>query len=315
MSEIEPDGPNPLRTAFAGVILETPTVLASGILGVTASTLAFAARAGAGAVTVKTCGLEPRKGHPGPSILPFRHGMLNAVGLSNPGVDAVADEIREYRSRSRVPVFASIFGRTEEEFGAVAARMAVAAPDLIEVNVSCPNVQSEFGQPFGADEDAVARITELVKAAAGEIPVSIKLTLSCPSLVRMAQVCKDHGADAVTAINTVGPGMIIDVPTGRPVLSNQEGGLSGGAILPLAVRAVYRIKAAVDIPVIGTGGVEDLDGALQMLLAGADAVGIGTGLYTRGIGLLEELRSGLRAHLAERGLTSIDELRGLAHGA
>ncbi|MFH1530771.1 MAG: dihydroorotate dehydrogenase [Pseudomonadota bacterium] len=306
--------PNPLRTTFAGLTLESPTVLASGILGVTASTLALAARAGAGAVTVKTCGLLPRKGHPGPSILPIRHGLLNAVGLSNPGADAVAAEIRAFRARSRTPIIASVFGRTEEEFGRVAARLATAEPDLIEVNVSCPNVESEFGQPFGADFDAVARITEGVKAAAGHIPVSIKLTLHCPSVVHMARVCKEHGADAVTAINTVGPGMFIDVHTGRPVLSNREGGLSGGAILSLAVRAVYRIKAAVDIPVIGTGGVEDLNGALQMLLAGADAVGIGTGIYSGGPGLFGVIRAGLRAHLKEQGMTSIDALRGMAHG-
>ena len=309
------DAPNPLRTHIGGITLESPTVLASGILGVTASTLAFAARAGAGAVTVKTCGLEPRKGHPGPSILPVRHGMLNAVGLSNPGADAVAEEIREYREVCKTPVFASVFGRTEEEFGLVTSCLAAANPDLIEVNVSCPNVESEFGQPFGADFDAVARITERVKAAAGAIPVSIKLTLHCPSLVHMARVCKEHGADAITAINTVGPGMFIDVPTARPVLSNREGGLSGGAILPLAVRAVYRIKAAVDIPVIGTGGVEDLDGALQMLLAGADAVGIGTGVYTGGPGVFGVIRSGLLRHLQDQGLNSIDELRGTAHGA
>ena len=305
---------NPLRTTFAGITLETPTVLASGILGVTASTLALAARAGAGAVTVKTCGLEPRKGHPGPSILPIRHGLLNAVGLSNPGAHAVAEEIRAFRERSHVPIFASVFGRTEEEFGQVAAILAAAHPDLIEVNVSCPNVESEFGQPFGADFDAVARITEGVKAAAGDIPVSIKLTLHCPSVVHMARVCKEHGADAITAINTVGPGMAIDVSTGRPVLSNREGGLSGGAILPLAVRAVYRIKAAVDIPIIGTGGVEDLDGALQMILAGATAVGIGTGVYTGGPELFGALRDGLHDHLEALELDTIDALRGSAHG-
>lgn len=307
--------PSPLRTVIAGITLGNPTVLASGILGVTASTLAFAARAGAGAVTVKTCGLEPRKGHPGPSILPVRHGMLNAVGLSNPGAPAVAQEIRDFKERSETPIFASVFGRTEEEFGQVASILAEADPDLIEVNVSCPNVESEFGQPFGADFDAVARITERVKAAAGSIPVAIKLTLHCPSIVHMARVCKDSGADAVTAINTVGPGMVIDVPTGRPVLSNREGGLSGAPILPLAVRAVYRIKAAVDIPVIGTGGVEDLDGALQMILAGADAVGIGTGVYSSGPGIFGTLRSGLREHVQEQGLSTIGTMRGWAHGA
>jgi len=310
MSSVE----NPLRTTVAGVTLETPTVLASGILGVTASTLDFAARAGAGAVTLKTCGLTPRKGHPGPSILPVRHGLLNAVGLSNPGAAAAAEEIRAFKARSRTPVFASVFGRTEEEFADAAAVLAEGGPDLIEVNVSCPNVESEFGQPFGSDFDSVARITEGVKAVSEKIPVSVKLTIHCPSVVQMARVCKEHGADAVTAINTVGPGMHIDVPAARPVLSNREGGLSGRAILPLAVRAVYRIKAAVDIPVIGTGGVDDLDGALQMLLAGADAVGIGTGVYTAGVGLFGELRVGLRDHLVERGLPGIDSLRGVAHG-
>jgi dihydroorotate dehydrogenase (NAD+) catalytic subunit len=306
-------GTNPLATGIAGVRMESPLVLASGILGVTAATLGMAADAGAAAVTVKTCGMVPRKGHPGPAILPLQHGMLNAVGLSNPGVDAVAEEIREFRRIRRCPVFASIFGRTVPEFGEVAAHIARCDPDLIEVNVSCPNVESEFGLPFGADLESVAAITRIVKTAAGSIPVSVKLTIHCPSIARMAKVAEANGADAVTAINTVGPGMLIDVGCGRPVLSNLEGGLSGPAILPLAVRAVYRIREAVSIPIIGTGGVASAEDALQLIMAGATAGAVGTAIHREGVGVFGRIRQGLLDHLAEQGRDSIDAIRGCAH--
>lgn len=304
---------NALAVQFAGISLESPLVLASGVLGTTASSLRRVAEAGAGAVTTKSCSLAPRKGHPAPCILPWKGGILNAVGLSNPGVDGALAEIAEYKRTCATPIFISIFAGSPAEFGELARRVAEAKPDLIEVNVSCPNVQSEFGVPFAADPEACGAVTRAVKAGAGNIPVAIKLSSQCASLARMAEVCQQNGADAITAINTVGPGMAIDTGTGRPVLSNLVGGVSGAAILPIAVRAVYEIRKAVDLPIIGTGGVSGADDALQLIMAGADAVGIGSGIYAGGLGLFGEIDRGLAGFLKERNLDAIEQVRGMAH--
>jgi dihydroorotate dehydrogenase (NAD+) catalytic subunit len=304
---------NPLVVQIAGIALESPLVLASGILGTTASSLRRVAAAGAGAVTTKSCSLAPRKGHPAPCILPWKGGMLNAVGLSNPGVDGASAEIAEYRRTCATPIFVSIFAGSPEEFGQLAGRIAAAKPDLIEANVSCPNVESEFGIPFAADPEACGAVARAVKAAAGGIPVSIKLSAQCASIARMAETCQRNGADAITAINTVGPGMWIDTGVGRPVLSNNVGGVSGTAILPIAVRAVYEIRQAVDLPIIGTGGVSCADDALQLIMAGADAVAIGSAIYGGGIELFGEINRELAEFLNKRGFGSLDRVRGMVH--
>lgn len=303
---------NPLAVQIAGVALESPLVLASGVLGTTAASLRRVAQAGAGAVTTKSCSLAPRPGHPAPCILPWKGGILNAVGLSNPGVDGALAEIAEYKKTCSAPLFVSIFAGSADEFGRLARRVAEAQPDLIEVNVSCPNVESEFGAPFAADPEACGRVTRAVKENAGAVPVSIKLSAQCASLARMAAVCRQNGADAITAINTVGPGMWIDVGTGRPALANRVGGVSGPAILPIAVRAVYEIRKAVDLPIIGTGGVSCAEDALQLILAGADAVGVGSGVYAGGVELFGEINRGLAAFLKERGYDSLAQAKGLA---
>ncbi len=303
---------NPLAVQIAGVALESPLVLASGVLGTTASSLRRVAEAGAGAVTTKSCSLAPRKGHPAPCILPWKGGMLNAVGLSNPGAEGAAEEMAEYKRTCATPLIASIFADSPESFGQLARIIAGAKPDLIEVNVSCPNVESEFGTPFAADAEALAAVTRAVKENAGGIPVAIKLSVQCASIAKMAEVCQRNGADAITAINTVGPGMWIDTGAGRTVLSNKVGGVSGAAILPIAVRAVYEIRKAVDLPIIGTGGVSCADDALQLILAGADAVGVGSGIYEGGIELFGEINRGLAAWLKARGVETLAGVKGLA---
>ena len=160
---------NPLAVQIAGIALESPLVLASGVLGTTAASLRRVAQAGAGAVTTKSCSLLPRKGHLAPCILPWKGGMLNAVGLSNPGVEGASAEIAEYKRMCPMPLFASIFAGSPAEFGELARRIAEAKPDLIEVNVSCPNVESEFGTPFAADAAALADVTRAVQENAGGI--------------------------------------------------------------------------------------------------------------------------------------------------
>ncbi len=303
-----------ISTTLAGIPLAGPTVLASGVLGISASSAGLAARAGAGAVTLKSCGFEPREGHPCPAVLPFGHGLINAIGLANPGVDEMAAEIAEFKRRFQTPVFASVFGRSEGEFARVARRIAEAGPDLIEVNVSCPNVESELGTPFGLDPEATARITRQVKDAAGSIPVAVKLSPQAHRIGELAPRCQDAGADAICAINTVGPGMVIDVDVRRPVLANRVGGLSGPAILPIAVRCVYEIASRVTIPIIGTGGVACASDALQLILAGATALGIGSGIHEQGLELFEAVHQGIREYLDAHGLPSLEAIRGAAHG-
>ena len=303
---------NPLAVQIAGIALESPLVLASGVLGTTAASLRRVAQAGAGAVTTKSCSFAARPGHPAPCVLPWPGGLINAVGLSNPGVEAELEELAEYRRTCATPLFVSIFAGSALEFGKLALRVAAANPDLIEVNVSCPNVESEFGAPFAAVPEACGRVTRAVKENAGAVPVAIKLSAQCASLARMAGTCQQNGADAITAINTVGPGMWIDVGTGRPALANKVGGVSGPAILPIAVRAVYEIRKAVDLPIIGTGGVSCAEDALQLIMAGADAVGVGSGVYAGGVELFGEINRGLSAFLQERGFESRAQVKGLA---
>lgn len=308
---------NPLTVKIACLEMASPLVLSSGILGMSASSLGLAATNGAGAVTAKSCGISERSGHKCPTVLPFDHGILNAVGLSNPGVNVMAQEITEYRKRfgGKVPVIASIFGTSIEEFGEVAERMAVAQPDMIEVNVSCPNVASEFGQPFGADPAACARITSLVRKKAGKIPVSIKLTSACASIGIMAKVCEDNGADAITAINSIGPGMLIDLNVRKPVLSNKTGGVSGACILPIAVRCVWDIYRSVKIPIIGGGGVTQVSDALQLIMAGASAVGIGSAVYKPGLTVFDRINGGIMEFIKDNAIQSLSSLVGAAHVA
>jgi dihydroorotate dehydrogenase (NAD+) catalytic subunit len=306
--------PPSIATSIAGVPLPGPFVLASGILGVSASSMAFAVVRGAGAVTTKSVAWEPRRGHANPVVAPFEHGLLNAVGLSGPGATFMAQEIAAFRERSDVPIIASVFGADPAEFARVTAEVAKAMPHLIEVNVSCPNVSSEFGVPFSADPVATGEITRAVVEAAGGIPVATKLSFHCPSLALMAKACEDAGASALTAINTIGPGIVIEPGFRRPVLTNTIGGVSGPAILPLAIKAVWDLRRACELPIIGTGGVETLDATLQMLMAGASAVGVGTGLWRRGAGLLAGLNSELQAWLEREGCTSVSEIIGVAHG-
>ncbi|MBF0545475.1 MAG: dihydroorotate dehydrogenase [Candidatus Riflebacteria bacterium] len=303
-----------ITTKLCGLSLSSPLVLASGIMGLSASSLKRIADAGAGAVTSKSFSSEERKGHPCPAVLPFEHGYLNAVGLSNPGIEDMIFEVTEFKKRSAVPLIASIFGKSPEEFGSVTEKTAQAKPNLIEVNVSCPNVASEFGKPFVVDLRELEAVTKTVKRFSGEIPVSVKLSLQCPSITEAAKCCEQSGANAITAINTVGPGMLIDVNTHRPILSNLSGGMSGPAIFPLTVKAVYDIYESVKLPIIATGGVTSTEDALQLIMAGATAVGIGSGIHIRGINIFSQINCELAKFIQSLGIKNLEELRGSAHG-
>lgn len=300
-----------LSTSICKTRLKNPTVLASGILGVTASSLIRVARSGAGAVTTKSIGPEKREGHRNPVIAVLDNGMLNAVGLSCPDMDEAIEELRNAVKNSNVPVIASIYGRTISEFGEVAEKVSEANPDFIEVNISCPNVEDEFGKSFGYNPETSAKVVESVRNKT-KIPLIVKLTPNVFDIKTIANAVEGAGADAISAINTI-PGMLINIETGKPVLSNKTGGLSGPAIKPIAIRCVYEIYETVEIPIIGIGGIQTGRDAIEMMMAGANAVGIGTGVMNRGIGIFRDVCDEIEEFMKNNNYSKIEELVGKAH--
>ena len=290
--------------------------------------MARVAKAGAGAITSKSCSLEPRAGHPNPSVLAWNHGLINAVGLANPGVEVEIQELKHTQVLIKPfgsVLIASVFADTVENYARVAAEIVKAKPHLIEVNISCPNVHDEFGTPFSADAGAAAEVTAAVKQATyqddgassthdheGQIPILIKLSPNVTDIASIARAVETAGADGITAINTL-TGMLIDVHARRPILANRTGGLSGPAILPLAVRCVYEIYRAVEIPIVGTGGISNGRDAIEMIMAGATAVGIGSALYEQGPEIFARIRSEMTTLMAELGCENLEEIRGAAH--
>jgi dihydroorotate dehydrogenase (NAD+) catalytic subunit len=304
--------PDPkLGCSFLDFQLHTPLVLASGIIGTSAGLMTRAARHGAGMVTAKSCGPTPRPGHPNPVALDWGHGLINAIGLTNPGAAEEAQLLAQTRSQLQplgVPLIASIFAGTVAEFGQVAQTVATAQPDLLEVNISCPNVGDEFGTPFAGTCQSAAAVTEVVKKAV-TCPISVKLAPNVPDIARIAAAAVEAGADAITAINTM-PGMVIDPTSGQPILSNRVGGISGPALKPIALRCVYEIAQAVTVPIIGTGGVTTGQDAAEMLMAGASVVGVGSAVYYRGVAALAQISQELAALMEQQHIPNVAALRG-----
>jgi dihydroorotate dehydrogenase (NAD+) catalytic subunit len=248
--------------------------------------------------------------------LAWEHGLINAVGLANPGAEVEAEELA-HTKRLLKPLgpalIASIFADTVESFAQVAACIAEAEPDLIEVNISCPNVHDEFGTPFATDATAASEVTAAVKErVAGRMPMLVKLSPNVTDIAAMGRAVASAGADGITAINTL-TGMVIDVHAQRPVLANRTGGLSGPAIRPLAVRCVYELYQTVEIPIVGTGGVRCGQDAVEMIMAGATAVGIGSAVYGEGPEVLGRIRDEMEQIMTQLGFQSVDAMRGVAH--
>jgi dihydroorotate dehydrogenase (NAD+) catalytic subunit len=306
-----------LGVSCLGLDFGNPLVLASGILGTEAALMERVARCGAAGITTKSCGPSPRSGHPNPTVLHWGPGLINAVGVANPGVEAELDILRETAARLEplgVPLIASIFAHTVDEFARVARRTSDAQPDLIEVNISCPNVQVEFGRPFALDAQSAAAVTRAVKQVTA-VPITVKLSPNTPDLVPIARAAVEAGADALTAINTLGPGMVIDLESGQPILANRVGGVSGPAIRPIAVRCVYDLARAVEVPIIGTGGVSSGRDALEMVMAGATLVGVGSAVHGRGPEVFGAICQEMERWMAARGVRSLDEIRGIAYAS
>jgi dihydroorotate dehydrogenase (NAD+) catalytic subunit len=303
---------------LAGVALRNPLILASGIIGTSASLLARAADAGAGAVTAKSAGPERRVGHRNPICFDWGQGLINAVGLPNPGAVHEAELLAAAKQQlepSGIALIASIFAGTPELFAQAAEIVLQARPDILELNISCPNVHDDFGEPFAASCAGAASVAAAVKpvCVAAGVPMFVKVAPNVPNIGRIAADAVAAGADGITAINTM-PGMVIDVESGKPILTNRSGGLSGPALKPIAVRCIYEIAEAVpNTPIIGTGGVNSGLDAIELIMAGATAVGVGSAIYYRGVEAMKEIGAEMDQWLAQRGILSLDEIRGIAH--
>lgn len=298
---------------FCGIEFPNPTVLASGYLGVTGASLANCAKAGAGGVTSKTLFLEERPGHPNPSVVQFPGGLINAVGLCGEGIKNALHEFQKYKEFApENPLIGSVGGKSVKELVECAEIMASYPVDMLELNFSCPNVETEMGRPIACDPQMTAKATKAVRKVTKK-PMSVKLSPNVPDIALIAKEAEENGADAITAVNTMGPGMLIDIYTKRPILANKVGGVSGYALKPIAIKAVYDIYNAVDIPIIATGGIVSGRDAIEMLMAGGTLLGIGSALMYNDMKAFEMIVDKIREFMEEEGLKDISELVGLAH--
>jgi len=300
-----------LEIEIAGLKLQNPIMLAAGILGLSRALLIEAIDNGAGAVVTKSVGLQPKEGYNNPAVVHVNCGLLNAMGLPNPGIHEFVKEIRELKeARAHVPVIVSVYGFSVEEF-AETARVAVSAgANAVELNVSCPHVK-KTGAEIGQNAILVSNVVKKVKAHIDK-PVIVKLTPNVSDIVEVAKAGVEAGADAVTAINTL-RAMSIDIETAQPVLANRIGGLSGSAIKPVAVRCVYELYESINAPIIGCGGVTVWQDAVELMLAGASAVQIGTSIASKGLRVFKSVTRGMDSFLKRKGFGSVKEIVGLSH--
>lgn len=295
-----------LSVDLAEVKLRNPVVMASGTFGFGREYGELFELSALGGVCCKGLTLHARQGNPPPRIAETPMGMLNSVGLQNPGVDAfVAAELpwlRQFDTR----IIANISGNTPEEYGEMCEKLADAGVDMIEVNISCPNVKAG-GLAYGTRPELAAEVTREAKRHAGAVPVMVKLSPNVTDVTEIARAAADGGADALSLINTL-RGMRIDVNSRRPILRMNTGGLSGPAVLPVAVRMVWEVHCAVDIPILGLGGVSGWEDAAQLILAGASAVGVGSAVFHDPMAPVKVIQ-GLEKWCAEQG-ASVSELTG-----
>jgi dihydroorotate dehydrogenase (NAD+) catalytic subunit len=299
-----------LSVDLAGIPLRNPLLTASGTFGYGAEYADFVDLNRLGAVVVKGITLEPRPGNPPPRTVETPAGMLNAIGLQNPGAAAFIEQKLPYLRQFDVPVIVNINARTVDEFAALARLFeGVEGVHGLEVNISCPNVR-EGGMEFSADPQAAFEAVRAVRDQTS-LPLLVKLSPNVTDIRQLARRVVAAGADAVSLINTV-VGMVIDVERRRPFLANRTGGLSGPAIRPIAVRMVWEVAEAVEVPIVGMGGIMTAHDALEFILAGATAVAVGTANFVHPRATMEILE-GLIAYLQQQGIADIRELIGAAH--
>jgi dihydroorotate dehydrogenase (NAD+) catalytic subunit len=263
-----------LNIQLPGLNLKNPIMPASGCFGFGREYSQFYDLSKLGAIMIKATTVEPRFGNPTPRVAETSSGMLNAIGLQNPGLEKVVSNELPWLSQYDVPIIANVAGSLEEDYIEVAAEISKASNvHALELNISCPNVKTG-GIAFGTIPEVAKQLTRKVKEVS-EVPVYVKLSPNVTNIVEMAKAVKDGGADGLTMINTL-VGMRLDLKTGKPILANRTGGLSGPAIKPVALRMIYEVSQAVNIPIIGMGGIESAEDVIEFFYAGASAVAVGT---------------------------------------
>ncbi|MEJ2127136.1 MAG: dihydroorotate dehydrogenase [Candidatus Bathyarchaeota archaeon] len=300
---------NPLATQIADLKIVNPTMLAAGILGYTGLSMKRVIESGAGAVVTKSMGLEPRTGYGNPTVVQTDCGLLNAMGLPNPGISHFNEEMKEL-NKLKAPTIFSIYGFSPENFAEVSKIAVEIGAAAVELNVSCPHVK-KAGAQVGSDPSLLMEIVKEVKRQI-EKPVIVKLTPNVTNITEIAKAAQKAGADAICAINTV-KAMAIDLETCKPILANKYGGLSGPAIKPIGVRCVYDIYSSVDIPIIGCGGISNWQDAIEYILAGACALQIGTAIAFQDITVFKTVTEGITNYLENKGFNNIKDIIGLTH--
>ena len=299
-----------LETKLCGIKLKNPLMLAAGILGSHGSSLNWVLDSGAGAVVTKSFSKEANEGYCNPTTVEVEGGIINAVGLSSPGVEAFKEDL-EVIDRNNGVSIASIYGANTDDFSYVASEIADLV-DMIELNVSCPHAMGGCGAAIGQDPELTKKIVKSVKDVV-DIPVLSKLTPNVTDIKEIAIAAEEGGSDAITLINSLGPGMKIDIVTGNPILSNKFGGMSGPAIKPIAIRCVYDVYSVIDIPIVGVGGIRNYEDVIEFLYAGASAVQIGTSIIYEGPEIFSDIGMKLSEFLANSDFNNINEMVGFAH--
>ncbi len=295
-----------LAVDIAGVTLKNPVMTASGTFGSGEEFSEFIDLNQLGAVVTKGVASIPWEGNPTPRVAEVYGGMLNAVGLQNPGIDVFLKRDIPFLKKYDTKIIVNVCGKSAADYCEVVERLSAEPVDLLEINISCPNVK-EGGIAFGQSADSVEAITKEIKRYAAQ-PVIMKLSPNVTDIAQMARAAEAGGADAISLINTL-TGMKIDIWKRTFALANKTGGLSGPAIHPIAVRMVYEAARAVKLPVIGMGGIIDAEGAIEMMLAGASAVSVGTANF-RSFAVMEEIVDGIREYLRKQGISDVKELVG-----
>lgn len=296
-----------LTVNIAGVEFKNPVITASGTFGFGREYSEFYPLREIGGLSCKGITLKPRMGNPPPRIAETPSGILNAVGLQNPGVDHFIEQDLPWLKEQETVVIANIAGNTPEEYAQMAEKLSESSVDMIEMNISCPNVK-HGGVQFGTSCQSVGAITREVRAHCKK-PLMVKLSPNVSDIAEIARAAESEGADALSLINTL-TGMRIDINTLRPIIRNNTGGLSGPAVFPVAVRMVWQTAGAVKIPVVGMGGISSWRDAVEMMLAGASAIQVGTALFSDPYAPLK-IKEGLNRYLDDQGIASVTELAGM----
>ncbi|MCD6572088.1 MAG: dihydroorotate dehydrogenase [Thermoplasmata archaeon] len=296
-------------TRLSTLVLKNPFMLASGIMDEDAGSMIRIAKNGAAAIITKSIGTKQREGYANPTIVEVDCGIINSMGLPNPGIEAYGEEIKLVKKKTSIPIIGSIFGRDEKEFCLLAKKMETYGADAVELNLSCPHAKG-YGLEIGSNPEKVGNIVASVKSSIS-IPLLVKLSPNVTDIVEIAKTAEKNGADIITAVNSV-KAMKIDIETGLPVLSNKIGGYSGRAIKPIGVRCVYEISKEVDIPVVGVGGILTAEDAIEYFMAGASAVQIGSAVYYRGVEVFKKLNNELKEWMKRHGYRKLLDIIGLA---